>query len=330
MEKKIQISVDNEFTNERLDIFIVHACSLIPSRSFAAKWIAHAKVTVDGQVEKPSFRVSPGQQIVIDVSFASELTAVPQGEKIPLLILYEDRHVLVINKPAGLVVHPGAGVRSGTLVNAILAHCGSTLPSLGAPSRAGIVHRLDRETSGVMVVAKTQLALTHLAKQFAAHQQKKVYHAVVYGVPGRKSGKIETWHGRDPRDRIKFSLQKEGVGKKAIMSYSVVDEFAQQGCALVECHLQTGRTHQIRVQMNSIGHPIVGDRLYHDLSSALREKKQLLALVKQHVARQLLHASHLEFIHPEENRLMSFHAPLPSDFVHFFEILKENFLYVAP
>lgn len=330
VEKKIQISVENDFTNERLDVFIVQVCSLIPSRSFAAKWIVHAKVSVDGRVEKPSFRVSTGQQIEIDVSFALEMTAVPQGEKIPLSILYEDSYVLVINKPSGLVVHPGAGVRSGTLVNAIIAHCGSTLPSLGAPSRAGIVHRLDRETSGVMVVAKTQLALTHLAKQFAAHQQKKVYQAVVYGVPEKKSGKIETWHGRDPRDRIKFSVQKEGVGKNAVMSYVVTEEFAHQSCALVECHLQTGRTHQIRVQLNSIGHPVVGDKLYHDVPHGIRERKRLLALAKQYVERQLLHASDLEFIHPYENKPMLFHAPLPKEFQHFFEILKENFPYVAP
>jgi len=316
------IIVPGELNETRLDVFITRICDFIPSRSFANKLILNKKILVNEKFEKPSFKVRVGQIIKIDCQFLNEINAEPIGEKIPLTILFEDEHLIVIDKPAGMVVHPGAGVNSGTLVNAILAYCGSTLPSLGSAHRAGIVHRLDRDTSGVLVVAKSQIALTGLSKQFADHSQIRIYQALVYGVPTILKNKIETWHGRDPRNRIKYAVQAEGVGKKAILDYAVKETFASQLFSLVECKLFTGRTHQIRVQMNSIKHGIVGDALYASVPGLIKNNKLLYSFMTKNIDRQLLHASSLGFKHPATQQYMLFHAPLPQDFERALHFLR--------
>jgi 23S rRNA pseudouridine1911/1915/1917 synthase len=309
-----QITVTEDHNKQRLDVFITKYFDFIPSRSFAQKLVLNQKVVVDNKFEKPSYLLKTNQVISVDCSFLTEMTAEPVGEKIPLTILFEDEHLIVINKSAGMVVHPGAGVSSGTLVNAILAHCGQTLPSLGAPHRAGIVHRLDRDTSGVLVVAKSQLALTSLSQQFADHSQQRIYQTLVYGTPSVTSQKLENWHGRDPRNRIKFSVQPEGVGKKAILNYSVKESLASKLCSLVECQLYTGRTHQIRVQMANIKHGIIGDALYASIPSNIKNNKPLYSYLTSKVLRQMLHATSLQFKHPATKDLVFFSAPPPPDF----------------
>lgn len=315
-------TVSEEYDKQRLDIFVTRVCDFIPSRSFASKLIDNHKITVNGKNEKSSFKVTKEQIVRVDCSFLNEINAEPIGEKIPLNILFEDEHLIVIDKPAGMVVHPGAGVSSGTLVNAILAHCGSTLPSLGSSQRAGIVHRLDRDTSGVMVVAKSQIALTELSKQFADHSQIRIYQTIIYGVPNNLNATIETWHGRDPKNRIKYAVLPEGIGKKAILNYSVKENLASQLFALVECKLFTGRTHQIRVQMASIKHGIVGDALYFQVPSQVKNNKIVYSFITKSIERQMLHAAYLGFKHPLTTQDMLFHAPLPQDFSNFLHFLR--------
>ncbi|MES2615891.1 MAG: RluA family pseudouridine synthase [Bdellovibrionota bacterium] len=318
----LTLTVTEEYENQRLDVFITRICDLIPSRSFASKLIFNKKIMVNNKIEKPSYKVTTNQIVLIIDDFLNEINSEPVGEKIPLTILFEDSHLIVINKAAGMVVHPGAGVNSGTLVNAILAHCGSTLPSLGNAARAGIVHRLDRDTSGVLVVAKSQRALTELSKQFAEHLQTRIYQALVYGVPTPREGKIETWHGRDPKNRIKYAVQTEGIGKKAILNYSVKEQLGSQLFSLVECRLFTGRTHQIRVQMASHKHGIVGDALYSQLPGQIKNKKELFSFITKNISRQMLHAYCLGFKHPITNEEMNFYAPLPPDFENALNFLR--------
>ena len=218
----VKATLPAELEDLRFDVALCRIFDDVPSRSFAAKLINAGLALLNDKKCKPSRNVTAGAEVSLDVSFLTELTEAPQAENIPLEIIYEDHDLLVIHKPAGLVVHPGAGVRTGTLVNAVLAHCGSTLPSLGGPVRAGIVHRLDRDTSGCMVVAKSQLALTKLAEQFANHTQERTYHALVYGTPANDFGSIETWHGRHPTQRLQYAVVAEGKGKKALLNFKVV------------------------------------------------------------------------------------------------------------
>ncbi len=320
----VKIQVTEEIDSERLDSFITRMFDIIPSRSFAAKLIDQKKVKVDGKYFKASYKIKKTQTIELDISFLNASSNAPIGENIPLSILYEDEDLIVLNKPAGMVVHPGAGVTTGTLVNAILGYTGATLPSLGGPIRAGIVHRLDRDTSGVMVVAKTQLALTNLSKQFADHSQVRIYHTLVYGKLPADAGEIVTWHGRDSKNRLKFAVQSEGVGKKAILNYSLISEFANGLVSLASCTLHTGRTHQIRVQMSYIGNGIIGDILYAKVPEKLKKDKELCALISKNAARQMLHAIHLGFKHPRSGNEMSFEAPYPSDFQNLYSLLNSR------
>lgn len=320
----LSITVEEEFKDMRLDVFVTRMCEQVPSRSFASKLISQNKIFVNQKSEKVSYKLKVNDSVSIDLSFFHEINAEPIGEKIPLNILFEDEHLIVLDKIAGMVVHPGAGVNSGTLVNAILAHCGCTLPSLGSAQRAGIVHRLDRDTSGVMVVAKSQLALTGLSKQFADHSQTRIYKALVYGAFDAQEGKIETWHGRDPRNRLKYSVQPEGIGKKAILNYKVIENILSPLFSLVECKLYTGRTHQIRVQMSNLKHGIVGDALYAQPLPQLSNQKKIQAFINQNVNRQLLHAEFLGFTHPATNQYVSFQSKLPEDFQSVLNFLRSQ------
>jgi len=259
----------------------------------------------------PSYRVKPGERYEIVVPAAVD--PVPEGQAIPLSVVYEDTHLIVVDKPAGLVVHPAAGNPDRTLVNALIAHCGASLSGIGGVRRPGIVHRLDKDTSGLLVVAKTDAVHRALSDMFARHDIDRAYRALVWGVPAKRVGSIEGAIGRNPADRKRMTVRKAG-GKKALTHYRVLRAFGV-AAALVECRLATGRTHQIRVHLASIGHSVIGDPIYGRTSRARRDR--LPEPARQAVAsfgRQALHAARLGFRHPITAKSMAWEAPDPLDF----------------
>jgi 23S rRNA pseudouridine1911/1915/1917 synthase len=231
-----------------------------------------------------------------------------QAQDIPLTIVFEDEHLIVIDKPAGLVVHPAAGNLDGTLVNALLHHCKGQLSGIGGVVRPGIVHRIDKETSGLLVVAKTNKAHEGLAKQFADHSIERAYLAIVAGLPVPASGTVRGHIGRSDKDRKKMAVlhEENKRGKHAVTHYRLLEALA--GASLVECRLETGRTHQVRVHMSSIGHPLLGDPVYGRAPSRFRP-----ILNQLHFARQALHAAVLGFIHPVTGASLRFESTLPAD-----------------
>ncbi|MGB0749264.1 MAG: RluA family pseudouridine synthase [Magnetospiraceae bacterium] len=264
----------------------------------------------DGTLTDPAYRVKPGDALWLREPPAAPAEPVPQS--IPLDIIFEDEHVLVVNKPAGLVVHPAAGNPDGTLVNALLAHCGEALSGIGGVRRPGIVHRLDKDTSGLMVVAKTDLAHRSLADQFAAHSLARAYQALVWGTPKPPHGSVSSLIGRSPNNRKKMAVVSRN-GKSAVTHYK---KLAAVGSAasLMECRLETGRTHQIRVHMAHLGHPVIGDPLYGGGLTAQRAKKlsgKTGQLEDFH--RQALHAYLIGFLHPVNQRELRFEEKLPHD-----------------
>ena len=237
-----------------------------------------------------------------------------EAQDIPLRIVFEDQHLLVVDKPAGLVVHPAAGNRDGTLVNALLHHCGGSLSGIGGVARPGIVHRIDKDTSGLLVVAKTDVAHEGLAKQFAAHSIERRYLAIVSGVPKAAEGTIDEPLARSAANRKKIAIVKGSRGKRAVTHWRRVTVLSQ--AALVECQLETGRTHQVRVHMASIGHPLVGDPVYGRSGKA---HGKLLNELQFH--RQALHAAELGFIHPVTKHRLLFASAMPPDMQELFEAL---------
>jgi 23S rRNA pseudouridine1911/1915/1917 synthase len=267
---------------------------------------------LDGQVlaptgvpaRNPSFKVLAGQDYRITIPAATVAKAEPQD--IPLTIAYEDEHLIVIDKPAGLVVHPAAGNLDGTLVNALLHHCRGQLSGIGGVARPGIVHRIDKDTSGLLVVAKDDRAHEGLARQFKAHTVQRLYAAITYGHPVPASGKIDTWIARSDADRKKMAVHLEGRGKRAITHYRTIQTL--RGAAHVECRLETGRTHQVRVHMAHIGHSLIGDPVYG------RDRKGFKSILETlGFNRQALHARTLGFIHPVTSAALSFDSPIPMD-----------------
>ena len=261
----------------------------------------------------------PATKMRGDESFALELPAptLPHNEpqEIAFGIAYEDEHLLVVDKPAGLVVHPAAGNFDGTLVNALLHHCGGSLSGIGGVARPGIVHRIDKDTSGLLVVAKTDPAHEGLAKQFADHSIERRYLAIVSGVPTMLEGKVDAPLARSSHDRKKVAVVGEGRGKRAVTRWRLVTKL--KDAALVECRLETGRTHQVRVHMASIGHPLLGDPVY---GRAPKQKLREL-LLRLGFRRQALHAAHLGFVHPVTKGRLSFDSALPSDMQELFTAL---------
>ncbi len=279
-------------------------------------------------IMEPNLRVKPGEIFQITVPPAEP--AIPKGESIPLDVVYEDDWLIVIDKPAGLVVHPAAGNWSGTLVNALIAHCGSSLSGIGGVKRPGIVHRIDKETSGLMVVAKSDAAHQALAKQFADHGRKgaleRSYEALVWGVPSPRKGIINAPLGRKPQARQKMGVLAKG-GKDAVTHYEVLETFGpakEPVASRVKCVLETGRTHQIRVHMAHISHPLIGDLLY---GTGFKTKSQLLPegprKALEMLQRQALHACVLGFSHPKDKQIMHFASPLPDDISRILKSLSE-------
>ena len=281
-------------TDERLDLFLVRRLPDL-SRSYAQRLIADGQVTVDGTARKANYKLRGGEEIVCTMPPAEEIEIC--AEDIPLDILYEDADIIVVNKARGMVVHPAAGIYTGTLVNALLWHC-HDLSGINGALRPGIVHRLDKDTSGVMVAAKNDMAHHYLARQIRDKDVRREYRAIVHGNIVPRAGVITGDIGRHPTDRKKMAIVREN-GKPATTHFEVLERFGSY--TYVSCRLETGRTHQIRVHMTSIGHPLVGDPKY-------TAKKSPFAIVGQ-----ALHSLTLSLTHPRTGTEMTFTAPLPAD-----------------
>ena len=302
-ENRLEFVVGDEAAGQRLDIWL-HGQMPDHSRVFLQKLVRSGHVTIQGpkfevRHPKPNQPVLPGE--IIGVSIPPPEPSDVAAENIPLKVLYEDADLIVVNKPPGLVVHPAAGHRAHTLVNALLHHCRGQLSGVGGVERPGIVHRLDGDTSGCIVAAKRDQAHRSLQAQFKARTVAKLYLALVWGVPKRSSGFIEGAIGRSSSDRKKMRIVSHG-GREAITEFEVVKVFGE--VSMVRCTLHTGRTHQIRVHLAAMGHPIVGDRVYGGA------RKHPLAKL---AGRQMLHAQTLAFDHPRTHKRLEFIAPVPQD-----------------
>lgn len=287
---------------QRLDVFLSGASGL--SRARVQRLIEGGHVLVGGHPQKPRHRVTPGEHIQLHIPPARPLLLTP--EAIPLDILHEDDDLIVLNKAPGMVVHPGPGRSTGTLVHALLAHCG-TLTGIGGVERPGIVHRLDRDTSGLLVVAKTERAHLSLSRQFKARVVKKRYLALVHGEVRQDSGRIEAAIGRREHDRKRMGVRAWG-GREARTLYHVLRRLPDMTALALD--LETGRTHQIRVHLAHIGHPVIGDQVYGG-----RRERRRVASNEPRADRQMLHAWHLAFRHPTTDAWVEFTAPLPEDFL---------------
>lgn len=294
------------------------------SRARIQQLIKDGCVQCQGQaVRDPNHPVQAGAVCVLTVP--PPVPAEPEAQEIPLDIVFEDDDVLVLNKPPGLVVHPAAGHWDQTLVNALLAHCGTSLSGIGGVARPGIVHRLDKETSGLMVVAKNDHAHQALTAQFADRSLSRVYQALVWGVPHPLEGEIEGAIGRHPRARQKMAIVEQG-GKDALTHYETLEVFDRL-VSLVECRLATGRTHQIRVHMAHIGHPVVGDPLYGTRKKLPTTKGgEGPVAICQNFPRQALHAGEIKFVHPRTGKRLHFKAKAPKDMADLLKILRKKTL----
>ena len=332
-----ELITDSEAAGKRLDAWLSARLAPELSRNRIQSLIGDGQVKVNGQiVREAKHKLREGANVEISLPEAED--PAPRGEAIALDILYEDKDVIVINKPAGLVVHPGNGNWTGTLVNALIHHCGDTLSGIGGVKRPGIVHRLDKETSGVMVVAKNDLAHRHLSAQFADHGRtgdlERAYLAIVWGTPDRKTGSIDAPLGRSHRDRTKQAVvhHEREDARHAVTHFEVQELFGAREdatalAALIECRLETGRTHQIRVHMAHIGHPLVGDL---DYGSAYKTKANKLAEPLQGIvkrfSRQALHAWLLAFEHPSTGEILHFEAPIPDDMAELLDAFRSSSL----
>ena len=289
----------------RLDKALADATGL--SRERIKALISEGQVTIDGKpATSPSAKAQAGAEYTVNLPPPEDAQAYPQN--IPLTVVYEDEHLIIIDKPAGMVVHPAAGNPDGTLVNALLYHCAGQLSGIGGVARPGIVHRIDKDTSGLLVVAKSDVAHEGLSRQFADHSLERAYLAVCAGHPNPRAGTVNERLGRSDHDRKKMAVlpKDSSRGKHAITHYKVLNDLAH--ASLIECRLETGRTHQVRVHLSSIGHPLLGDPAYG------RDPAPLRPLIKRlGFHRQALHAAVLGFIHPVTGNRLSFSSELPAD-----------------
>lgn len=306
------LTVPEDRAGMRLDRYLVLALPDL-SRSRIQKIIYGEGAEVEGRtITDPSHRVKQGQRVTLTIASAEPLDVVPQ--EMDLDIHYEDDHLIVVDKPAGMVVHPAPGNYDGTLVNGLLAHCGDSLSGIGGVKRPGIVHRIDKDTSGLLVVAKSDDAHNRLCEMFSVHHIERAYKAIVWGVPNPTQGTVHGNIGRHKVQRKKMAVVSGGAGKPAVTHYKVERQF-KLAASLIECRLETGRTHQIRVHMTHIGHPLVGDPVYGGPTKA-----RLNALSKsaqnfiRGFNRQALHAAVLGFEHPITGEQLRFESEVPKDF----------------
>ncbi len=313
--QSLALTVAPEEGGCRLDHLL--ARQLDYSRARLQRWLKAGLVLVNGQARPPSYKVRAGDAVEVAVPPPAPSHLLP--EPLPLSIIYEDRDLLVVNKPPDLVTHPGAGHQTGTLLNALLHHC-PELQEIGDVSRPGLVHRLDKDTSGLIVVAKTDLAHRSLVSQFQKHQVKKKYLALVWGRLPQPTGRIAREIGRHPVERHKMSVHPRR-GKEAVTLWRVRQEFPGP-LTLLELTIETGRTHQIRVHMTSQGHPVLGDATYGGGASRLKSAPPALSGLKPLVKRQMLHAWQLRFAHPRSGEEVGWEAALPGDFQGVLKYLK--------
>ena len=305
----IRLTPLEEDTGTRLDSFLSRRVEGL-TRSAAARLLAEGCVTCDGAVPGKSYRIAGGEELCVTLPEAEEPEAVPQD--IPLDVVYEDEDVIVVNKPVGMVVHPAPGHPDGTLVNALLHHCGDSLSGIGGEMRPGIVHRIDKDTSGLLVVAKDDATHIGLSQQMAVHSVERAYRTIVYGGFAQDEGFVESNLGRSKTDRKKMAVYpaSEPHTKYAYTGYQVLERL--NNFTMLECRLKTGRTHQIRVHMASIHHPVAGDPVYgpHNCITSLHG--------------QCLHAKTLGFIHPITGEQLRFDSELPDYFTHFLATLRRK------
>ena len=308
----MRVTLDAGHAGWRLDRALADTVPTLSRERLKALVRSGALKTGGKAVRDPATTVKGGEQFCLTVPDPEP--AHNESQDIPLVIPFEDDHLLVVDKPAGLVVHPAAGNRDGTLVNALLHHCAGRLSGIGGVARPGIVHRIDKDTSGLLVIAKTDVAHEGLAKEFAAHSIDRRYLAIVNGVPKTAEGTIDAPLARSVHDRKKIAIVEGSRGKRAVTHWKRLK--ALKGAALVECRLETGRTHQVRVHMASIGHPLLGDPVYGRGKSVHRQLLNQLDF-----RRQALHAAGLGFIHPVTKARLSFESALPSDMQELFTAL---------
>ncbi len=301
MNQELTLTIKTENEGERLDR-VLDILLKDYTRSHLKKLIEDGCVTVNGKTVKASYKVRAGEELSLILPDLKEPDILP--EEIPLSVVYEDEDMLVVNKPQGMVVHPAPGNYTGTLVNALLAHCGDSLSGINGEKRPGILHRIDKDTSGLLLVAKNDMAHQSLAEQIKEHSLTRAYLALCHGGFKEESGKVRLPIGRHPVDRKKMTVTYRN-SKEAVTNYKVLEQIGSY--SLVECRLETGRTHQIRVHMSHLGHPIVGDPVYG-------VKKENFSLNGQ-----LLHAYQVGFLHPRTGEYLEFSSPLPE---HFEKVLK--------
>lgn len=312
MNDELILTVTAEEAGARLDAYLASATEL--TRSAAARLMEEEQVTLNGKRANKKDKVKAGDVIIVLLPEPEPDAATPQD--IPLDIVYEDEDILVVNKPCGMVVHPAAGNPDGTLVNAILYHCGDSLSGIGGVIRPGIVHRIDKDTSGLLVVAKNDAAHLALSEQLKVHRVRRVYHAIAIGNLREDMGTVDAPIGRHPTDRKKMAVLRgaDAHARDAVTHYRVLERFA--GMCHVECRLETGRTHQIRVHMASLGHPLLGDPVYGGANHKFCENHPAL------IHGQCLHAAELSLIHPRSGEEMHFTCPLPEDMERILELLR--------
>ena len=310
--KQHEIVVEAHAVGQRLDRFLAERCEL--SRSAVERMVEQGDVTVEGKTVAKNYRLRGGERILLSEQEPEPTEAVAQD--IPLDIVFEDRDVVVVNKPQGMVVHPAAGNPDGTLVNALLYHCKGSLSGIGGVIRPGIVHRIDKDTSGLLVVAKNDRAHLALAEQLKTHTVSRVYQAIALGNFKQDLGTVDKPIDRHPVDRKRMAIARKGAGREAVTHFEVIERYG--AFTYVKCRLETGRTHQIRVHLASLGHPLLGDPVYGGDGTKFGARHRAL------LHGQCLHAGELSFIHPTTGEEMRFFADLPEDFSNLLELLRRE------